>query len=749
MTRSGVWLAIPLLVSLTSCSPEPRPANLEALDLVALYSTGSTCSETTTFASQGEERPLRYREGWSTPTRFRDKEWVAAISNEAALGFIVVNVSKKWLEFDLSLRGPQAAPASQEISVFVGQHLLTRLKLDAETDLPVRLEMPPDMLVRGENHVRFTFTELLSNPAFPTAVVSNSVYPSVAAYFSTIRLVGPETSSGTTEQTPAFLHSPTEGTLRQTGPSYMEHAFRLVHGASLDITGVVRGNHADAILECRSESAPHWRKLGTMRGDFQKRFRLPVTDGDIGQLRLTVPAGECAWSVIRLNGLAPEPTYEYVDRPKPAFKHLVFIVLDALRSDMLASAGDRQNLTPNLNRLATGAVVFSNATSASSFTPASVFSYFTGENPYSKKLLPEQAQSGDTAPVIRDATFDLIAAFAAAGYRTVNITGNFYLKASYGLGISFREEHFIWPEVAEDDRSPRTSTMDQEPVLKTIEEMASSNEPVMLYLHYLPPHLPYNPPQEYRGFLMGDNTSRVAEFPSRLSWLYEYGYADASQPPVQRVFDEYKENVHYGDALVGEVFDALAKGHLLEATLVIVIGDHGEAFLEHGKFKHSSTVFDEMIRVPLMFIHPSLSPGTAPEHVGLIDLTPTLVELFDLACTGNRFEGRSLWPLLMREPVKWEDRWYFSLAAEGGTHFGYRTGKLKYIFFSMRDHLFDLASDPQERHSVDDASPLLTAWLRQKGQLQILTRNPEQVVPRGVDENGNPLRDLRDLGYIK
>lgn len=749
MARKALSLATLSLLILGSCSPDRVPVDLNAVDLVALYQTGNARSETTMLAAPGEARALHFPEGWSPPIRHENREWAAALFQEADLAFTVVNVDDKRLEFDVSLRGPQRAPETQQVSAFLGERLLRTITLEAGVDTHVELELPAELLVRGENRLKLTFAEVLVNPDFATAVISNFVFPSIAAYFSNLRLLPAQGESAPQANTAVFQYSAEDAILRQQGPSYVEHAFRLAKGAHLAVAGTASGDGGAVIVEFRREGRPGWRRLGKVSGSFHKRFRLEVDDGEIGQIRLTVPKGECAWSSLQLSGIAEVPRYEYVDRPALGFRHVIILVLDALRRDMLAFGGDRQNLTPNLNRLAENAVVFDNTTSAAALTPPSVYSYFTGENPYSTILMPDYENNTEARPVMAGASFELAAAFSAAGYRTVNISGNFYLKPDHALARSFGEEHFIWPDVAENEKSPRTSGMDQGPVLKVIGEMARSEAPVMLYLHYLPPHLPYNPPEGFRGFLTGNTASRTPEFPSRLNWLYEYGQAKAVDPQVQGVFNQYKENVHYADALVGEVFEALTREKLDKETLVIVIADHGEAFFEHGKFKHSATVFDEMIRVPLMFIHPSLSHGTVSEHVGLIDLVPTLVELFDLPCTGNRFEGRSLWPLLMREGGTWEDRWYFSVAAEKGTQFGYRTGKLKYIYASLRDHLYDLEADPGELHSIHDSTPLLAAWLRQKGQIRILNSNQRQIDagPGGVDENR--LRNLRDLGYIR
>jgi len=752
--RAGLLLVVLSLALFTSCGPGPEPSGLVAVDLLAAYQTGDARAESAVLPLLGADRELCFRRGWSYPVRAGDRFLLPVIAADAELALTVVNPKQRSLAFDISLRGPQPTPETQRLSVFLGERLLTEVSLKAGDELPLTVALPVGELVRGENLLRFAFREVLTKPDFATAVVSSAVHPRLAAYVGNVRLLGPgevspaEAGPAAAPQ-PAFQHDADAASLRQQGPSYVEHAFRLVSGAYLDLGGVVQGRGGTVVIEGRTESAPAWRKLAVLRGSFQKRLPLSVRAGEIAQLRLTVPQGECIWSAIRLSGVVPEPRYDCVPRPAPAFKHVLFIVLDALRSDMLATGGNRQGLTPTLNRLAEQAVVFDNVTSAAALTPASVYSYFTGENPYSKNLMPDYESNTTAQTAMSGASFDLAAAFKAAAYRTVNIAGNFYCKADYGLTVSFGEEHFIWPDVAEGDQSPRTSGMDQGPVMRTIEQMAAGDAPVMVYLHYLPPHLPYTPPEGYRGFLTGDTRPRVAEFPSRLAWLYEYGLADPNDPQIQPVFDQYKENVHYADALVGEVITELDRRDLLKETLVMVTADHGEAFFEHGRFKHSSTVFDEMIRVPLMFIHPALPHRTVSEHVGLIDLVPTLVELCGLPCHDNRFAGRSLWPLLMREPVEWEDRWYFSVAADKRTHFGYRSDQRKYIYSAVGDRLYDLDGDPRELHTLHGTAPLLTAWLRQRGHLGMLHSTQWDTGGGGGTVDENRLRHLRDLGYIR
>ena len=165
------------------------------------------------------------------------------------------------------------------------------------------------------------------------------------------------------------------------------------------------------------------------------------------------------------------------------------------------------------------------------------------------------------------------------------------------------------------------------------------------------------------------------------------------------------------DHQLGRLFSALRERGLAGDTLVVVTGDHGEAFGQpHDQRGHGFTVFEEDVHVPLVLWNPRLfTPGRRIPGVGAhVDLNPTLADLLGVGPL-PQWQGYSLF-----DPAR-PQRAFF-LASVGEYLFGVRDGEWKYIFDATegREKLFDLASDPQEQRDAAPARPALSRRLRQR-----------------------------------
>jgi arylsulfatase A-like enzyme len=182
---------------------------------------------------------------------------------------------------------------------------------------------------------------------------------------------------------------------------------------------------------------------------------------------------------------------------------------------------------------------------------------------------------------------------------------------------------------------------------------AGDRRPFLLYLQYMEPHGPYEPPEPFRSrFLRGSGDAQAAHRKHLASY-----YAQLSDEEVELLESLYDAEVASLDAGLAELFAGLKRLDLLRDTLVVVTADHGEAFYEHGLLGHGSTLFEESIRVPLIVVGPGVAAQhTVSEPVRLLDVAPTLLEMLALP-PEPRFEGRSLVPLLARQtwrhPLDW------------------------------------------------------------------------------------------------
>src|SRR5262249_22562701 len=98
------------------------------------------------------------------------------------------------------------------------------------------------------------------------------------------------------------------------------------------------------------------------------------------------------------------------------------------------------------------------------------------------------------------------------------------------------------------------------------------------------------------------------------------------------------------------LFAELDRRGFLDNALVVIVSDHGEEFIEHGRTSHGRTLYEESVHVPFIVVGPGVAAGRrVAENVSLIDLAPTLLDLLGLP-PEPRFEGRSLAPLVRPGP---------------------------------------------------------------------------------------------------
>jgi len=174
---------------------------------------------------------------------------------------------------------------------------------------------------------------------------------------------------------------------------------------------------------------------------------------------------------------------------------------------------------------------------------------------------------------------------------------------------------------------------------------------------------------------------------------------------------KYLNVVHETDRQLARVFDAVRRAGLEQETLIVVTGDHGQAFgYPHETYVQGRTVYEEDVHVPLMFWYPRLYKTTvrAPMVGSQVDLAPTIAELIGLPAAPD-WQGRSLFD--DRHP----HRAYFYVAED---HFrlAVREASWKYIYSVRdgRDELYDLDADPLEQHNVAEQHPDRCDRLRQR-----------------------------------
>lgn len=387
----------------------------------------------------------------------------------------------------------------------------------------------------------------------------------------------------------------------------------------------------------------------------------------------------------------------------------VLVTFDTTRADALRCLGGEARWTPNLDRLASEGVLFQEARTVAPLTLPAHASMLTGLWPPRHGVrdnglwpLPEEART--VAEIARE-----------AGVQTAAFVGAVVLDETFGLAQGF--ETYSAPGR---ERQHRGSHFTERPARAVVDDALAwltardRARPFLLWVHFFDPHGPYEPDPAFRARALGN------------AYLGEVAAAD--------------------DAL-GRLVDALRTDGALAGTVLLVAGDHGEAFGEHGEEQHGSFVWDSTLRVPmLLWRGPRGAPdrrGRSAAPVSVVDVAPTLIEALGLDPPPG-LDGVSL---LERDPPPGRGRYFESY--EGALSYGWaplagwidRDGK--YVH-GEEPRFYDVARDPLEEHDLAPSRPDLERYRR-----AIAAVADAPGLPRASDRSAGPelLAELRALGY--
>jgi len=327
--------------------------------------------------------------------------------------------------------------------------------------------------------------------------------------------------------------------------------------------------------------------------------------------------------------------------------NIVLICFDTLRADHLPIYGYERDTSPELDRYFADAEVFDHAYSTASFTTASIVSMLSG-------LLPARHGVRDFYQRLPGEITLLPDELSSMGYQTAAIVSNTVLTDE-ALGMADRFDYYDdFVDERELNRSvyERRASRTTDAAIRWLNLERDPRRPHFLLLHYIDPHAPYLPPE--------------SESPRRFQ--HEGSLAFSSLPPsYQRLpgvtdaltyVDRYDEEIAYADREMGRFLAAYAKHGLLDDAVLVFTADHGETLLEHRPhFAHSSAIWSEVLRVPLLIRWPGGTASRNPTPVSLVDLAPTILHAIDpdrrFEFDGVPFSERQAGDLLLQE--NWKD----------------------------------------------------------------------------------------------
>jgi arylsulfatase A-like enzyme/Flp pilus assembly protein TadD len=397
-------------------------------------------------------------------------------------------------------------------------------------------------------------------------------------------------------------------------------------------------------------------------------------------------------------------------RVDPRDCNLLFITLDTTRADVLGCYGAASARTPSLDRLAQRGVRFANCLTCVSLTAPSHCSLMTSTYPFVHGVRRNGASR------LPQAATTLAETLQAAGWKTQASVASFVLDRTFGLDQGFDAYRDVPAgEAAIAIHAERAGDQIANEGIAALRELRGGK--FFLWLHFYDPHFPY------AGVAPGDSPAA--------------GYAD---------------EVRFMDEQIGRVLAELRRLDLDRRTVVVVVGDHGEAFGEHGEFQHGYFAYQTTLHVPLIVAGPGVDGGgRAPTNwVRTIDVAPTVLALLGQDKPAA-FAGRSLtglWnggqdsdPPAYAETIEAHDQ--FGLAPLAVmVHDG-----AKYIH-APTPELFDLATDPAEANNLWPAQRERADEMR--AALHELLEKSPAAIPQdaGMKLSAQDLARLNALGYV-
>lgn len=432
--------------------------------------------------------------------------------------------------------------------------------------------------------------------------------------------------------------------------------------------------------------------------------------------------------------------------PEGPPRHLLLIVVDTLRVDRVGVYGYARDTTPHLDRFAEDAVRFERSYAAAPWTGPSIASMLTGFHPSADNVLAP----GDPRHQSLDPLAEML---ADHGFRTAAVVSNRVLAKGHGFEQGF--EHYD-DEEARDSRYVSSEGV-TERATALLEEMAESDERFFLFVLYFDPHMLYLPHPRF-GFAR-PRARAMAEAPSIRSLRRNLEHL--SPQHIRFLRDLYDEEVAHTDQEVGVLLEGLRALGLADETLVVVTSDHGEELVERGWLGHGTTLYEELIRVPLLVRDPASErrddgPRVVHDPVSLVSLTPTVLALLGIETDADRFQAPSLAGIFREGP---EAAPGVAFAAVDTRHLPKRRAAVKRAVVGPRYklirndedgtlELYDLERDPREFRDLAVQRPRRTARLarRLEEHSRRVRRRPDESPAR--DLTPEMMDALRDLGYV-
>jgi len=385
--------------------------------------------------------------------------------------------------------------------------------------------------------------------------------------------------------------------------------------------------------------------------------------------------------------------------------NIILISLDTLRADHLSCLGYHRVTSPALDRIAKEGVLFTKAFSQSGFTLSSHKSILSG---YYPQLFDYNSNTKEADKKKMYGGIPLISTYLKKqGYYNISFTGAAYMSAEFGFYRDFDRYNEIINQMKDiriQAKAENGNRLVKDIGFKYIYDWLEKNQdssPFFMLIHTYATHSPYAAPQKYDRFFRQDLQTKL---PLTIPIETLRGYnKDKSlnrntfpEDDLRRIINSYDRGIRWVDDELSNLYSLLEQLNLLDKTIIIILSDHGEEFLEHDKFEHRR-MYEECLHVPLIIRAPKFLPRNkiVNQAVELVDIVPTLLDLLKIKTT-SVMHGKSFLGLIKNKNSEESSQAIF------GSQHNWITVKYRGYKYHLKKkpELYNLSMDPTERNNL-------------------------------------------------
>ncbi len=445
--------------------------------------------------------------------------------------------------------------------------------------------------------------------------------------------------------------------------------------------------------------------------------------------------------------------------------NLIIISSDTLRADHMSVYGYKKNTTPNINKWAENATIFTNAKTMIPFTLPSFVSLMTGKSPFQTTIY-----TNFKSKIPKDVA-TLADVLKSNGYETAAFVTNYVLGPKI---INFSDRFDIYTVAdyyyGNEDRYKLENLINE--ANKYIQN--NKNKKIFVWIHIIDPHAPYNPPQGLKCMFNDkycDFISKKTDYELGVERIKIKGCRNEEIPEDKKRLLEslYDAEIYYMDRLVGSIIETIKNNNLDSRSLILFYGDHGEGMDHDFYFAHGEVLYNSLVKNPLIIKYPSIFP-TKKKVDRLItntDIFPTLLDLLKTPMNKDAIDGISFKNELnlffqsssnkRRETIYYVNNYLSKFAIEDtGYKYIYSLDK-SCLYKDQKEELYNQQADPDERNNMVNINKKMTDKLKNKllnfikNNKAILKFNTagkvDGVGDANVDTDEDVINRLKSIGY--